>query len=137
MQQGLFHVADVAGVVAGGDDGHPSLARNVVLPFVGILVPVQFAQSTGMERSNFRNWLQLRNLQLVEVFDLGEMLGIASIAMHNVRIEKEESPCQPAEGPQVLEIESTSLQIGILPSMSTPQPQPVPLLLHLSDFRRH
>lgn len=44
------HVATVAaaGARSRGEDGHSSLSGEIVLPFVGVLVPVQFPNAAGM-----------------------------------------------------------------------------------------
>jgi hypothetical protein len=56
VAHGEGDVADVAGLVVeraglagGGEHGHPSLARQVVLPFVGVRVPVQLAQASRLD----------------------------------------------------------------------------------------
>ena len=55
MRKRLLDVANVAlleihgtGVAVSCEDCHSSFASHVILPFIGILVPVQFAQSSGM-----------------------------------------------------------------------------------------
>src|SRR6266436_2052658 len=55
MRKRLLYVANVAsleihgtGVAVSRENRHPSLASHVVLPFIGVFVPVQFAQSPGM-----------------------------------------------------------------------------------------
>jgi hypothetical protein len=54
--QGLLNVAHVAGfeihgagAASGGKDGHAALAREEVLPFVGVRVPVQFANTARLD----------------------------------------------------------------------------------------
>src|ERR1700682_5110987 len=59
MQQGFFHVPDVsrlkvhgASAVTCRDHSHSCLACDVVLPFVGVGVPVQFPQPSRMNRDH-------------------------------------------------------------------------------------
>ncbi len=56
MRKRLLYVANVAfleihgtGVAVSCENCHSSFASHVILPFIGILVPVQFAQSSGMD----------------------------------------------------------------------------------------
>src|SRR4029077_9201448 len=53
--QGFLDVANIAGLevhgagsAPGGEDGHAAFTAHVVLPFVGVLVPVEFADASGM-----------------------------------------------------------------------------------------
>ena len=59
MEQGFFNVPDVsllkvhgAGAVTCGHHSHSSFARDVILPFVGVRVPVQFPQPSGVNRDH-------------------------------------------------------------------------------------
>src|ERR1700691_4642330 len=61
MRQRLQHVAHISrlkihgtGAASGGEHGHSSLSCNVVLPFVGVGMPVQFANPPRMHRHNRR-----------------------------------------------------------------------------------
>jgi hypothetical protein len=59
MGQGFLDVTHVAGfeihrarTLAGADNGHPRFPADVVLPFVGVRMPVKLAHSAGMHRHN-------------------------------------------------------------------------------------
>ena len=61
MRQRLQHVAHISrlkihgtSAASGGEHGHSSLSCNVVLPFVGVGMPVQFANPSRMHRHNRR-----------------------------------------------------------------------------------
>src|SRR5260370_13789048 len=59
MQQGFFHVPDVsrlkvhsASLVTRRHNSHSSFSRDVILPFVGVRVPVQFPHSSRVNRDH-------------------------------------------------------------------------------------
>jgi hypothetical protein len=56
------------GVAVSCEDCHSSFASHVILPFIGILVPVQFAQSSGMD-DDMRRRDRIRGLENLRIDD--------------------------------------------------------------------
>src|SRR6266403_334313 len=75
MQQGFFHVPDVsrlkihgASTVTSRHHSHSSLTRDVVLPFVGVGVPVQLTQPSRVKRDHCHRNIS-RNLEVARIND--------------------------------------------------------------------
>src|SRR6202034_1853773 len=75
VRQGLLDVADIAGLKihgagpgTGSEDRHPSFSREKILPFVRVLVPVQFADPSRMNRDD-RGGDRSGNLEHVRIDD--------------------------------------------------------------------
>ena len=106
VAEALLDVADVAGVEVGGDrgragveHGHPAAALEIVLPLVGVGVPVHGAERPGLDRDQAGGH-GLGDAEVAAVGDLHRATGVGAVGRGagQVEDERELGPARPCPG---------------------------------------